>query len=100
MKKYKNARKKLKNRKEKQKVMKKQQLKETNTMRKLMGLELIAEGEEAMTQIENAQKMAEVLKGRAKCFTSKKELFECYFINNFCYGNFSYFDWLYYILFK
>ena len=39
--------------------MKKQQLKETNTMRKLMGLELIAEGEEAMTQIENAQKMAE-----------------------------------------
>ncbi len=39
--------------------MKKQQLKETNTMRKLMGLELIAEGEEAITQIENAQKMAE-----------------------------------------
>tara|TARA_R100000315_G_C5233740_1_gene144805 strand:+ start:1145 stop:1792 length:648 start_codon:yes stop_codon:yes gene_type:complete len=39
--------------------MKKQQLKETNAMRRLMGLELIAEGEEAMTQIENAQKMAE-----------------------------------------
>lgn len=39
--------------------MKKQQLKETNAMRRLMGLELIAEGEEAITQIENAQKMAE-----------------------------------------
>ena len=37
--------------------MKKQQLKETNAMRRLMGLELIAEGEEAMTQIENAQKL-------------------------------------------
>jgi len=37
----------------------KQQLKETNDMRRLMGLELIAENEEAVTQIENAQKMAE-----------------------------------------
>ena len=37
----------------------KQQLKETNDMRRLMGLGLIAENEEAVTQIENAQKMAE-----------------------------------------
>ena len=37
----------------------KNRLTETNNMRKLMGLNLIVENEDAITEIENAQKMAE-----------------------------------------